>query len=81
MLDKIAECMTLIIVWYQGVCDCSQYCFGLVRPHQCSSVQRISLVPHIHLLNITFFKLYMYISITHIGILKSIHGGINLWMA
>ena len=26
--------LTLIIMWYQRVCNCRQYCFGLVRPHQ-----------------------------------------------
>ena len=29
--------MTLIIMWYQRVCNCRQYCFDLVRSHQCST--------------------------------------------
>ena len=29
--------MTLIMMWYQGVCNCHQYGFSLVRPHQCST--------------------------------------------
>ena len=28
---------TLIIMWYQRVCNCRQYCFDLVMSHQCST--------------------------------------------
>ena len=27
----------IIIMWYQRLCNCRQYCFDLVRSHQCST--------------------------------------------
>ena len=38
--------MTLIIMWYQNVCNCRQYCFDLVRSHQCSTAY-IPSVPRV----------------------------------
>ena len=45
--------MTLIIMWYQRVCNCRQYCFALVRSHQCSIYSISPLVPRVYILKIT----------------------------
>ena len=45
-------CMTLIIMWYQRVCNCRQYCFDLVRSHQCSTAYT-PLVPRVYIHEIT----------------------------
>ena len=44
--------MTLIIMWYQRVCNCRQYCFDLVRSHQCSTAYT-PLVPRVYIFEIT----------------------------
>ena len=40
--------MTLIIMWYQRVCNCRQYCFDLLRSHQCSTAYT-PLVPRVYI--------------------------------
>ena len=45
--------MTLIIMWYQRVCNC---CFDLVRSHQCSTAYmhvHVPFVPWVYVLKIT----------------------------
>ena len=51
-LSLINICMTLIIMWYQKVCNCRQYCFDLVRSHQCSTAYT-PLVPRVYIHEIT----------------------------
>ena len=43
---------TLIIMWYQRVFKCRQYCICLVRSHQCSTAYT-PLVPRVYILEIT----------------------------
>ena len=52
--------MTLIIMWYQKVCNCRQYCFDLVRSHQCSTAFT-PLVPRVYVHEITYYSIIIYI--------------------
>ena len=44
--------MTQSSMWYQKVCNCRQYCFDLVRSHQCSTAYT-PLVPRVYIREIT----------------------------
>ena len=53
----IHVCMTLIIMWYQKVCNCRQYCFDLVCTCMYMHVQMyMSVDVHVHVCSIPFLR-------------------------